>query len=73
MPSTGDGRAVIICQRQYSYPTIASAASSGVLSVQNERRDLFSAAEKEVSKILMDNLLHKFILSRQYKAVVDLV
>ena len=41
-------------------------------SLQNERSNLFSAAEKEISKILMDNLINKFVVSAQYKAVVDL-
>ena len=41
-------------------------------SLQNERSNLFSAAEKEISKMLMDNLLNKFVVSAQYKAVVDL-
>ena len=41
-------------------------------SLQNEREEVFSAAEKEISKMLMDNLFNKFVLSAQYKAVVDL-
>lgn len=37
----------------------------------DERKDIFSAAEKEVLNVLADNLLTRFILSRQYKAIVD--
>lgn len=39
--------------------------------MQDERMEIFAAAEEEIKKMLADNLLNKFLVSPAYKSVVD--